>query len=252
MKGKYQYIDHLPSLSDKEIAQYKNFKAILDKRTDYLQRKLAFRKKLWKAGISILIIGAIATTLFVWEKPSPAKLEENVAVEIRTTENVIQAKQAVKLELPKAKRPDKVRQEPKSNPENSFRKEAENKGREEMVIAKEKPSKPSLQMGYERASPIVGMDSLSNYLNKNLQYPEAVDKSNGIEGSVKVIFSITKEGEPTDIEIKNSLGKAFDEECVRLISNMPKWKPAIRNGKAVDSKVSLQLSFKIDKENIEK
>ncbi len=156
------------------------------------------------------------------------------------------------MELPKAKRPDKVSQKQESIPQSSLRKTAGNKSEHEREIKEEKRIKPSLQMGYDRAVPIVGMDSLSNYLNKNLQYPETVDKSNGIEGSVKVIFSITKEGEPSDIEIQNSLGKAFDEECVRLISNMPKWKPAIRNGKAVDSKVSLQLSFKIEKENVEK
>ncbi len=69
MKGKYQYIDHLPVLSEKEIAQHRDFKAILDKRTDYLQRKITFRKKIWKAGISILILGAISTTLFLWQKP---------------------------------------------------------------------------------------------------------------------------------------------------------------------------------------
>jgi TonB family protein len=251
MKGKYQYIDHLPVLSEKEIAQHRDFKAILDKRTDYLQRKITFRKKIWKAGISILILGAISTTLFLWQKPFQI-MKEIEAVQIQVTENAITKNEAFEMELPKAKRPDKVSQKQESIPQSSLRKTAGNKSEHEREIKEEKRIKPSLQMGYDRAVPIVGMDSLSNYLNKNLQYPETVDKSNGIEGSVKVIFSITKEGEPSDIEIQNSLGKAFDEECVRLISNMPKWKPAIRNGKAVDSKVSLQLSFKIEKENVEK
>jgi TonB family protein len=96
------------------------------------------------------------------------------------------------------------------------------------------------------------MDSLSIYLNQNLNYPEEVDKSQEIEGTVNVIFTITTEGEASKIQIENSLGEAFDEECKRLISNMPRWEPAIRNGKAVDSKVSLQLSFKIDQKNDKK
>ncbi|MGJ3234542.1 energy transducer TonB [Marivirga sp.] len=251
MKVKYQYIDHLPVLSEKEIAQHRDFKAILDKRTDYLQRKITFRKKIWKAGISILILGAISTALFLWQKPFP-KMKEIEAVQIQVTENAITKNEAFEMELPKAKRPDKLSQKQESIPQSPLRKVAGNKSEHEREIKEETHIKPSLQMGYERAVPIVGMDSLSNYLNKNLQYPEAVDKSNGIEGSVNVIFSITKEGEPSDIEIQNSLGEAFDEECFRLISNMPKWKPAIRNGKAVNSKVSLQLSFEIEKENVEK
>jgi TonB family protein len=251
MKGKYLYIEHLPGLSEEEISKHKDFKAILDKRTELLQRKISIRKKLWKASISILILGAISTALFLWDKPSP-KMEEVVAIEIQVNENAIPNNKSSEIDPPIAKGTEKVSEKIESNLQNSIGEVAENRGKEKQVIEEEKPNNHFLQMGYERATPIVGMDSLSKYLNLNLQYPEEVDKSDGIEGSVNVIFSISNEGEISIIEIQNSLGEAFDEECIRLISNMPKWKPAIRNGKEVASKVSLQLSFKIDKENIEK
>lgn len=251
MKGKYQYIEDLRGLSEAEISKHKDFKAILDKRTEYLQRKIEIRKKLWKAGISILILGAISTALFLWDKPYP-KMEEAVAVEIQATENAITNQKTSGLEPPKAKSTEKASQKLKPVPQVSSEKETVDISKEEKVIEEERGDQPGFQMGYERAVPIVGMDSLSKYLNKNLQYPEEIDKSEGIEGSVNVVFRISKDGEPSNIEIQNSLGAAFDEECVRLISNMPKWNPAIRNGKAIDSKVSIQLSFQIDKENVEK
>jgi TonB family protein len=251
MKGKYQYIEYLPSLSEAEIAKHKDFKAIIDKRTGYLQRKSAIKKKLWKASISILILGAISTALFLWNKSSP-KMEKVLAIEIQETDNTITKNELSEIELPKAKSTEKIVKKSEPVSQISSEKESLSTSKEERVYEEEKTDKPAFQMGYERATPIVGMDSLSKYLNDNLKYPEKADKSDGIEGSVNVIFSISNEGKPSDIEIQNSLGDAFDEECIRLISNMPKWKPAIRNGKAVYSKVSLQLSFKIDKENLEK
>ncbi|WP_375579783.1 energy transducer TonB [Marivirga tractuosa] len=237
MKNQYRYIEHLPSLSEEDIAKHKNFKNILDKRTGELQKRIDTRKKILKGGLSIAFIGAIALALIIWENYTSQK-EGIIAVDIENLDNVISENEAQKLELPTAKREQQDKPKAITN----------------RMKTKEKPinkqtessEKPSFQIGYQRALPIVGMDSLSHYLNQNLNYPEEVDKSQVIEGTVNVIFTITTEGKASKIQIENSLGEAFDEECKRLISNMPRWEPALRNGKAVDSKVSLQLSFKMD------
>lgn len=251
MRNRYQYTERLSSLSDEEVLQYKDFKSILDKRTEHLNRRQEFRKNLLKAVVSFAILGAISTALILWDKLS-TKIEDVVAIEIQATDYLIFSNQSLKIELPKSKAGDAIDHSLKPAPQTLSEKKTLNATGKGRPWEEEISDKPNFQMGYERAAPIVGMDSLSNYLNKNLQYPEEVDKNDGIEGSVNVIFEISTAGEPANIEIQNSLGRAFDEECIRLISNMPKWKPAIRNGKAVDSKVSLQLSFKIDKGNIEK
>lgn len=95
-----------------------------------------------------------------------------------------------------------------------------------------------------QASPRVGIDSLYQYFETNLQYPdEAIQDS--IQGELIVNFTILKTGEITDVKIQNSLGPLFDEEAKRLIVNMPAWDPAITNGKAVDSKISVPLTFRI-------
>lgn len=242
MKNQYKYIDDLPSLSEAEIAKHKDFKAILDKRTNYLQRKLDLKKKLWKGGISIVILGAISAALFLWDKPSP-NMEKAVAIEIEPTRNAITNIESFEIEFPKAKSTEEVSQTLNPIPPISSDKGYSNQ--EERILEEERKDKPNFQMGYEKAIPIVGLDSLSKYLNKNLQYPEEVDKSDGIEGSVNVLFSITKEGKPLNIEVQNSLGEAFDRECIRLIANMPEWRPAIRNGEPEDSKVSIRISFTI-------
>lgn len=247
MKNQYQYIEHLPSLSEKDIDQYKGFKKILDRRTEQLQKKLERRNKFLKGGLSVALIGVIAIGLTYWEI-TPFQKDEIIAVDIKNVDNAISENNILKLDIPKAKSPRG--NDSKQNLISHLPSKTKERPITEDSIKDKKLSvnseKPSFKLGYQRALPIVGMDSLSNYLNQNLKYPEDVDKNEGIGGTVNVLFTITEEGNTSNIQIQNSLGKPFDEECRRLISNMPKWKPAIRNGQAVDSKVSLQLSFKID------
>ncbi len=248
MKSQYRNIEDLPSLSNDDIAKHKNFKNILDKRTEQIQKNLETRKKLLKVGIFSAIIAAITIGLIYW-KELPLQNAEINALDINNVENTISSNKAQKLEFPKAETDMGVEKKEKviPNPTTKASKqpETDENGLENKQTQNSK--KPAFQMGYEKAFPTVGMDSLSNYFNKKLKYPEKVDKKEGIEGTVNVIFIITKEGDASKIEIQNSLGEAFDEECIRLISNMPGWEPAVRNGKAVDSKVSLKLSFNIEK-----
>lgn len=90
-----------------------------------------------------------------------------------------------------------------------------------------------------------GYPSLYAYFDRELKYPVASKDS--IQGIVTVSFAITEAGKPDLIRIENSLGKAFDVECVRVIKNMPPWKPATINGKPVQVRLSIPLSFKIKK-----
>ena len=46
-------------------------------------------------------------------------------------------------------------------------------------------------------------------------------------------FQVSVDGLLPDFEIMQSAGKAFDNEVIRVLKKMPKWKPAIQNGQAV-------------------
>ena len=95
---------------------------------------------------------------------------------------------------------------------------------------------------FSPAEPLVGFDSLYRYLSENLVYPPSITDS--IEGKVDIQFTISTSGEPENILILKSLGEAFDKEAIRLISKMPKWKPAYADEKAVPTKKRLLLVFK--------
>lgn len=99
---------------------------------------------------------------------------------------------------------------------------------------------------YIQAAPVEGYPALYDYFNLELRYPQQAMKDS-LQGEIVAVFTINVDGQPENIVIENSLGPLFDQEVVRLISNMPPWKPATYNGKPRPSKMSLPLTFQIKK-----
>ena len=92
--------------------------------------------------------------------------------------------------------------------------------------------------------PAGGMSKLYEFLGKNIQYPEMA-KENGIQGKVFVQFVIWNDGTIKDVKVIKGIHKTLDNEAKRVIEIMPKWIPAIQNGKFVNSKFTLPITFRI-------
>lgn len=92
-----------------------------------------------------------------------------------------------------------------------------------------------------------GMKELLKYMKENLQYPEeAIEK--GIEGRVICQFTVKTDGSIDNIVVLKSIHKSLDEEAIRLIKNMPKWKPGKNyKGEVQDCKYTIPFSFKLPK-----
>ena len=92
-----------------------------------------------------------------------------------------------------------------------------------------------------------GMTELLKYMKENLQYPEeAIEK--GIEGRVICQFTVKIDGSIDNIVVLKSIHKSLDEEAIRLIKNMPKWKPSKNyKGEVQDCKYTIPFSFKLPK-----
>ncbi len=91
-----------------------------------------------------------------------------------------------------------------------------------------------------------GMRALQQYIASNLKYPEPARRAN-VEGIVLVSFTVTKEGAIKDLVIDKGFGFGADAEAIRLISTMPHWNPALKDGQPVDTKCSLPVSFVLEK-----
>jgi TonB family protein len=90
-----------------------------------------------------------------------------------------------------------------------------------------------------------GDDALFNFLKKELKYPELARKK-GIEGTVYVTFVIEKTGDVTGVKVLRGIGYGCDEEAIRVVKKMPKWKPGQQNGKTVKVQCNLPIKFSLD------
>lgn len=88
-----------------------------------------------------------------------------------------------------------------------------------------------------------GEVELFKYLGKNTKYP-AIAKDAGISGIVYVQFVVMEDGSinPDMITILRGVNPVLDEEAMRVVKNMPKWKPGRQRGKPV--RVYYKLPFR--------
>jgi protein TonB len=76
-----------------------------------------------------------------------------------------------------------------------------------------------------------GNPAWAAFLNKHLQVPGELQA--GERRTVQVRFQVSAEGEVTQFEVLQSGGPIYDREVIRVLKKMPKWKPAIQNGRAI-------------------
>jgi len=90
-----------------------------------------------------------------------------------------------------------------------------------------------------------GMAALGQYLGQSIKYPVAAQKAN-ISGRVFVNFVVTTTGEITDVNLLKGIGFGADEEAMRVVSQMPRWKPGSQRGKAVNVRYNLPINFALE------
>ena len=89
-----------------------------------------------------------------------------------------------------------------------------------------------------------GEAAMMKFVAENVKYPqEAKDKD--IAGRVFVGFVVEKDGSISNVKVLRGIGGGCDEEAVRVISSMPKWKPGIKDGKPVRVSYMMPLTFKL-------
>jgi TonB family protein len=90
-----------------------------------------------------------------------------------------------------------------------------------------------------------GTTAMYKYLGENIRYPSEAQKANK-QGKVYVKFVIKSDGKIDNINIIKSVSPELDNEAIRIIQNMPNWRPAEQNGKPVSVYFNLPINFKLD------
>lgn len=89
-----------------------------------------------------------------------------------------------------------------------------------------------------------GDEKCMHYIVQNLHYPAGM-RLQGKSGRLFVSFVVTKKGKVTDVHVVKSPDEGFNEEVVRVIESMPKWKPARVKGKKVACRMNLPILFRL-------
>lgn len=89
-----------------------------------------------------------------------------------------------------------------------------------------------------------GTDSMVKFIQAHLEYPDSAQMY-GIQGKVMVEFVIDEEGRLINPKIVRGMGWGCDEEVLRVVGLMPRWKPGKQKGKPVKVRFVLPIKFQL-------
>jgi len=91
-----------------------------------------------------------------------------------------------------------------------------------------------------------GTDAMVRFVGeKTSGYPNEARK-NKVEGLVRVKFIIEKDGSINNIEILENPGGGLGQYVVKAVSEMPNWRPAMRNRYPVRSSYEMPMRFMLE------
>ncbi|MEI6822190.1 MAG: energy transducer TonB [Bacteroidota bacterium] len=89
-----------------------------------------------------------------------------------------------------------------------------------------------------------GYDALVEYFKREIKYPDSA-RVKGIEGTVYVTFVVSKLGDINSVKVLRGIGSGCDEEAVRVVKAMPRWKPELQNGIPVPVQMNIPIKFNL-------
>jgi TonB family protein len=112
---------------------------------------------------------------------------------------------------------------------------------------KEKKERQDKDMVYSYTDVMPKADyNVNRYLSMTINYPASA-RENDVEGKVYVQFIVNEDGKITDPKLvgNGKAGGGLDEEALRVVGQMPKWKPGKVHHRPVKVYFTLPISFKL-------
>lgn len=92
-----------------------------------------------------------------------------------------------------------------------------------------------------------GKEKCFQFISSHLRYPESAWKDR-VEGTVIIRFVVYKTGKITNVTIVKGVREDLDNEAIRVLSLMPKWKPAMKTGQPISMKYTIPIKFGLPRE----
>ncbi len=89
-----------------------------------------------------------------------------------------------------------------------------------------------------------GNAAMMKFLSDNIKYP-VIAQENGIQGRVICNFVVERDGGITDVQVVRGVDPSLDREAIRVIQQMPRWKPGRQRGQPVRVRFTLPVVFRL-------
>ena len=86
--------------------------------------------------------------------------------------------------------------------------------------------------------------ALRQWISNNVKYP-VIAAENGVQGRVYVTFVVDRDGSITNARIARGVDPSLDQEALRVVNNLPKWKPGKQRGKPVRVSYTVPINFQL-------
>ncbi|MDD2796962.1 MAG: energy transducer TonB [Bacteroidales bacterium] len=87
------------------------------------------------------------------------------------------------------------------------------------------------------------IDDIKEFIQENTYYP---NNDADCQGSVIISIVVEKDGTVKHKEFVRKLCEGYDENAMKVINLMVKWKPGIKNGVTVRTKLNLKVKWKLE------
>ena len=87
-----------------------------------------------------------------------------------------------------------------------------------------------------------GPEAMKQYIQENVVYPE-ISRKVGDQGRVYISFIVEIDGSISDVKVMRGVTVELNEEAMRVVRNMPRWKPAEVQDKKVRARCRLPITF---------
>ena len=91
-----------------------------------------------------------------------------------------------------------------------------------------------------------GAMEMMKYIQSQIKYPPNA-QTEGLSGTCFLKFVVTSEGSITDVQVLKGLPRCSecDLEAIRVVENMPNWKPGRQNGQVIYVYFNLPINFRL-------
>ena len=113
------------------------------------------------------------------------------------------------------------------------------------IVEEEVDNTPPMRFVEEMPEFIGGTEAMYAFLQSNLKYPE-VARNNNISGQVFLEFVVERDGTIGHVKVLAGVYPELDQEAIRVVKMMPKWKPGRQMGKAVPCYFNIPVRFTIN------